>query len=661
MENFNHPSSPRGTPSITDSLKSQKQKEKEIKKSYYVEITTRFPAFRNVKVMETYSELGSLDLGKKGEGRKFIKHNKVNVDNTVYIGEVSKSYKRDGLGFLVHEDGSYYEGYFEEGHYNGMGRLITTDGDIYEGNWEGHLLQGNGKICIKHPFSLYTGFIKDGIPEGDGLLAATDKSEYSGEFKEGKKHGKGVLKFIDGSRYEGEFLKDKQSGDGIFYFKDGSVLTGTWLRNKIVGDATKKWPDGKVYVGQFVDGFINGKGKMVWPDGKTYEGFWNNERPHGIGKECKPNGIILEGQWRAGKIFEILKEVTISQTNLFSGRICDTVKELEDKVNEMRKRREKPYDEVKYKAILNIHHAIDHCHTIENKLEKERRIKVRVEEKLLNNAKKRSELMKIPRAIDKKEDCKQVGMILNKVKLQDSMRECEKIWNRRKEAGNFDYFDPDVLVPEDIEMHEEWVDLGNSNYYIGETNKKSQFNGRGIFIKKREVYEGYFLSGLRHGIGREITIHTSYIGYWYQGKKSGFGTKIKNNSLYVGDFEEDMYSGVGFLRTPEASYNGAWKSGKQHGKGVLKFADGRVYKGDFEDGIIKGYGSIIWPNGKSVIGYWENGEIIGESQKLFLSQRDMPSALEDEDHVSDVSHDERSSRDLLEDLRNRIEPSQSTN
>lgn len=645
----------------TSMRESQRLQKIDLKKSHYIDICSRFPAFRNPKVMETLTLLDSLNLTKKGKGRKFIKHNKVNVDNTVYIGEVSKTYKRDGSGFLAHDDGSFYEGYFVEGHYQGFGRLITADGDIYEGEWETSILQGEGKICIKHPFSLYTGTIKNGLPEGYGTLVSADKSEYQGEFKDGKKYGNGILKFNDGSRYEGEFIQDKQSGSGVFYFKDNSVLTGRWARNKLVGEATKKWPDGRVYIGELTEGNIDGKGKMTWPDGRIYEGYWNNGRSHGIGKETRPNGVIIEGHWRSGKVQEITNEVSAPHGHLFKDEISSSVKELEEKVNEARKRRGETFDELKFKYLLNMYHAIDHCHTIENTLEKEKRMKGRVEEKILKDVQRRVEKQKFPRALDKKEDCFNVSKLLNAVKLRENMNEYMKIWEKRKEQIKFDYYDPDVLVPEDIEMQENWIEIGDKEMYIGETNKKGMMNGRGIYLKKREVYEGYFLNNKKHGIGREITMHSIYIGYWADGKKSGFGTKTKGSSFYVGDFKNDVYSGTGYLKTSEATYNGTWKLGKQHGKGQLKFSDGRIYKGDFENGIIRGYGSFIWTTGKSVIGYWENGAIVGESEKAMLSKDEMTSILDDnyEEEQAKMDHSiDKSSEALLEDLKNMTEPNQ---
>lgn len=35
-----------------------------------------------------------------------------------------------------------------------------------------------------------------------------------------------------------------------------------------------------------------------------------------------------------------------------------------------------------------------------------------------------------------------------------------------------------------------------------------------------------------------------------------------------------------------------------HGKGILTFADGRKYIGDFEEDKMHGFGQFLWPDGK---------------------------------------------------------------
>lgn len=50
-------------------------------------------------------------------------------------------------------------------------------------------------------------------------------------------------------------------------------------------------------------------------------------------------------------------------------------------------------------------------------------------------------------------------------------------------------------------------------------------------------------------------------------------------------------------------YEGSWnKEGKKHGIGNLKFADGSIYEGKFEDGFFSGVGTLIYADGSKYEG-----------------------------------------------------------
>uniref|UniRef100_A0AAZ3PGB9 Uncharacterized protein n=1 Tax=Oncorhynchus tshawytscha TaxID=74940 RepID=A0AAZ3PGB9_ONCTS len=70
------------------------------------------------------------------------------------------------------------------------------------------------------------------------------------------------------------------------------------------------------------------------------------------------------------------------------------------------------------------------------------------------------------------------------------------------------------------------------------------------------------------------------------------------------------------LRLKDASYSGRWLSGKPHGKGIMKWPDGRKFTGTFKQGLEDGYGDCIMPNkilNKSdrYQGHWRDGKMHG--------------------------------------------------
>ncbi|XP_055083473.1 alsin isoform X1 [Periophthalmus magnuspinnatus] len=69
-------------------------------------------------------------------------------------------------------------------------------------------------------------------------------------------------------------------------------------------------------------------------------------------------------------------------------------------------------------------------------------------------------------------------------------------------------------------------------------------------------------------------------------------------------------------RLKEATYEGRWVAGKLHGRGVLKWPDGRIYSGEFSNGLEEGYGEYIAPNktlhkNDLYQGYWKDGKMHG--------------------------------------------------
>lgn len=50
------------------------------------------------------------------------------------------------------------------------------------------------------------------------------------------------------------------------------------------------------------------------------------------------------------------------------------------------------------------------------------------------------------------------------------------------------------------------------------------------------------------------------------------------------------------------------------GRGVLKYQNGKVYKGDFKNDKRHGLGIMSWPDGRIHQGLWENGKKHGHGK-----------------------------------------------
>jgi len=93
-----------------------------------------------------------------------------------------------------------------------------------------------------------------------------------------------------------------------------------------------------------------------------------------------------------------------------------------------------------------------------------------------------------------------------------------------------------------------------------------------------------------------------YKGQWNgEGKRHGLGVlKFADGTLYAGEFNNGMNHGYGVLTFNDKScYAGQLEDGKYHGYGVFEKADKMKYEGEFMMGKADGSGKITFPDGTS--------------------------------------------------------------
>jgi len=54
-----------------------------------------------------------------------------------------------------------------------------------------------------------------------------------------------------------------------------------------------------------------------------------------------------------------------------------------------------------------------------------------------------------------------------------------------------------------------------------------------------------------------------------------------------------------------------------HGKGVFKFASGKIYTGEFVEDRREGFGTMTWPDGRAYEGIWTNGIMNGYGKMVY--------------------------------------------
>ncbi|XP_074515820.1 alsin-like isoform X1 [Sebastes fasciatus] len=106
-----------------------------------------------------------------------------------------------------------------------------------------------------------------------------------------------------------------------------------------------------------------------------------------------------------------------------------------------------------------------------------------------------------------------------------------------------------------------------------------------------------------------------YTGCWQAGRVHGRGTmKWPDGRTYSGNFKNGQEDGYGECIIPDKvlnkanSYQGGWRDGKIHGFGKYKYASGEVYEGCFCDGQRHGYGMM------------STGRLAKKSSGVFIGQ-----------------------------------------
>lgn len=193
---------------------------------------------------------------------------------------------KQGQGKAIYNNGSSYEGQFQNYLRHGAGTLTLSDGTKYEAQWKNDERHGKGsELC----------------PDG---------TTFEGSYLYGMRHGHGKMTWPEGSQYMGNFERGRANGEGELLRTDGSVYKGQFAEDCMSGEGKMRWRDGVEYVGQFVANRREGFGKMVWCSGrwKSYEGYWKDGMQHEAGTLTDHDGREFKGIFKLGKLDRWLED-----------------------------------------------------------------------------------------------------------------------------------------------------------------------------------------------------------------------------------------------------------------------------------------------------------------------------------------------------------------
>lgn len=196
----------------------------------------------------------------------------------------------------------------------------------------------------------YIGEVKNGEPNGIGLMKHGNNESYYGYFANGDRHGKGRYCYANGNHYEGMWENGEKHGKGFYGdSKNKANYMGTWKNNKMHGQfvveyygggksekSTVYFDNGNVsssaptsaktsssssssstsgipeysvvnysngkYKGMVLNGKRHGRGTYYWDSGGRYEGDWVNGDYHGFGELYDSNdNCTYRGFYKSGK------------------------------------------------------------------------------------------------------------------------------------------------------------------------------------------------------------------------------------------------------------------------------------------------------------------------------------------------------------------------
>ena len=163
---------------------------------------------------------------------------------------------------------------------------------VYADGSQGTVSKGRTeRVEITYPNSdIYTGDIKEGLKDGQGVYSFINGDKYTGMWKNNLQHGIGKTEYAKGGKFYGCYACGKRDGEGVYNFINGDIYSGSWKNNLKHGKGTYIVNacklEGNNYmkiVGTWERNEIL-KGKWLFPNGTFYEGVFEKNLPKNYGE-----------------------------------------------------------------------------------------------------------------------------------------------------------------------------------------------------------------------------------------------------------------------------------------------------------------------------------------------------------------------------------------
>eukprot|EP00531_Pseudo-nitzschia_arenysensis_P006812 CAMPEP_0116136932 /NCGR_PEP_ID=MMETSP0329-20121206/11993_1 /TAXON_ID=697910 /ORGANISM="Pseudo-nitzschia arenysensis, Strain B593" /LENGTH=832 /DNA_ID=CAMNT_0003631843 /DNA_START=315 /DNA_END=2813 /DNA_ORIENTATION=- len=188
--------------------------------------------------------------------------------------------------------------------------------------------------------------------------------------------------------------------------------------------------------------------------------------------------------------------------------------------------------------------------------------------------------------------------------------------------GNMDVTHENASTDTLIVKEKQIVDpYGEKGVYTGALSKSTCMpNGKGRleYEKESRWYEGDWIHGRWTGYGRL----SNGDGDFYEGglkndHKHGTGImRFADGRVFEGEYIRGQMIQGKMTYQDGSIYGGSWVDGMRHGRGKCIFVDGSQYEGEFREGNFHGHGKMTWNDGGWYVGNWSNGEMDGKGKEV---------------------------------------------
>ncbi len=412
----------------------------------------------------------------------------------------------NGFKTINENNGNVYTGFVTNGVYEGQGKMIYANGRTYEGNW------------------------KFGKRNGYGILRyKSGNIEYEGEWKEDKRHGQGTSYGIIGNKYVGNFANDSKFGKGVSYTSSGDSTVAVWRSGYYDCTGTKYYKNGETLTGTWVGGYKEGKFIHTYPNGRKSQEFYQKDSLISIKTQSFSNST----NYNDAELYEHFtgKGKKDYKDGTYNGEFVNGKRQGFGVMTYI--------DGSTYEGNWN-YDNFDGKGTFKWK-----------------------------------SGGKYVGDFKNG-------------W--RHGAGVYTWPNGDEYVGQFEKGKRSGkgkITYKSGGAYDGEW-RESKWNGHGAVVYDNgDEYTGNFLEGKKHGDGiMYYSTGDKYDGKWANNLFEGIGTySWKNGDKYVGSFREGLMSGYGtYTWSSGDRYEGYWANNKRNGSGTYYYVEGGTKMGIWKDG-----------------------------------------------------------------------------